>query len=68
MPIYIYECPMCKKQEELFQTQYAAQHLYNSCTCKDCRIPMRRIIAPTNFVLKGDGWAKDGYDKKAKEI
>jgi hypothetical protein len=35
--------------------------------CQDCMPPngglwkMKRIVAPTSFILKGPGWAKDGY-------
>jgi len=26
-----------------------------------CCSPCKRLISPTSFVLKGSGWAKDGY-------
>jgi putative FmdB family regulatory protein len=28
-----------------------------------CNGECKRLISPTTFVLKGDGWAKDGYSK-----
>lgn len=29
--------------------------------CKVCRCKVHRLLAPGGFVLKGKGWAKDGY-------
>jgi hypothetical protein len=26
-----------------------------------CEAPVKRLISKTSFILKGDGWYKDGY-------
>ena len=33
-------------------------------SCEDCLIDMKKQIAPTNFSLRGPGWAKDNYGLK----
>lgn len=65
MPIYIYECPKCKTQKEIFHTSSGTGPI--TWWCNRCNVEAKRIIAPTNFVLKGDGWAKDNYTKKEKD-
>lgn len=62
MPIYEYQCPKCGHKEE---------HLIKIGTnevffCSGCKKPnfdrtMVKVISPSNFQLKGSGWAKDGY-------
>ena len=61
MPVYVYECPKCKKTAEIMSAW-----TQDGVKCMDCKIKMKRIIAPTNFILKGSGWAKDGYSKESK--
>ena len=31
-----------------------------------CGKPVKKLIAKTSFILKGDGWSKDGYGGKKK--
>lgn len=39
--------------------------------CPECKKKCRRLISASNFILKGGGWAKDGYgsggEKKKSE-
>lgn len=67
MPLYVYECPQCKKTEErLFSNRIVADHELIVCDCipePGGQFVMKRVIAPTTFILKGEGWAKDGYSK-----
>lgn len=35
--------------------------------CEVCQGKTRRVILPTNFVLQGDGWMKDGYGTRHKK-
>jgi len=60
MPTYVYECSNCKQRIELVQkiTEKTAP------LCMDERCSLREmdtVIVPFTFVLKGSGWAKDGY-------
>lgn len=66
MPTYLYQCPNCKRTLEISRQVRDRDYV---ATCEEClpekygRFKMKRIIAKTNFILKGSGWAKDGYDK-----
>lgn len=65
MPTYVYECPNCKSTLELAR-QVKDRDYPVRCSCVHDKMTqplMKRIIAPTNFILKGNGWAKDGYSK-----
>jgi putative FmdB family regulatory protein len=62
MPLYVLECLSCKKEfEATFKVTAPLPH------CPHCSsVDVRRLIAPsTTFVLKGDGWAAQGYSKKS---
>lgn len=73
MPIYVYQCPSCKKTVEVIRKITDPE---KAPTCEDCEShpitcpdgcsdgpEMERVITPSTFVLKGRGWAKDGYSK-----
>lgn len=57
MPIYEYQCPLCKKRQELLQHMDKAE----APVCQPCAKQMTRLVSSTSFSLKGDGWYKDGY-------
>lgn len=62
MPRYVYECPEGHLSEETFSVADAPDEM----NCLLCGVPARRIIAPSSFLLKGDGWYRDGYSKPPK--
>lgn len=62
MPIYVYECPKCHRTVEL--NQGLKNRIAPLCCEKDCNIEMDRVISKSNFSLKGNCWAKDGYSNK----
>ena len=57
MPIYVYECDRCKGTLKVLQKMDAPPP---EC----CGEKARKVMAPSNFVLRGGGWFKDGYSKK----
>lgn len=65
MPIYEYECLVCKKEHEVIQ-----KHNDMPLTqCPDCGGHMKKLISNSSFVLKGTGWYKTDYvstDKKTE--
>lgn len=69
MPVYVYECRICGVQvEKQFSIVDAPKEIYlahGTGKCDESLVEpvMKRIIAPTSFILKGPGWAKDGYSK-----
>lgn len=65
MPLYVYSCEVCNNKVEILQRYTDGPPL----ACLNCGAAesMSRNIAISNFQLKGDGWAKDGYSTKHSE-
>ncbi len=67
MPIYEYRCTECFAITEKIQ-KFSDEPLTE---CEKClnKFSLEKVISNTSFVLKGDGWYKDGYAtvKKKKE-
>ena len=61
MPTYEYLCKVCSHQFEIEQ-KISDEPLSECPKCLCCTID-RLISGGTGFVLKGDGWYKDGYTK-----
>ena len=59
MPAYNYLCPQNHEFEHHTRDGEPACPVCGDMTAV-------RIPAPTNFILKGSGWAKDGYSKRGK--
>lgn len=58
MPLYSLLCKNCDKViERLCKTDEVVR-------CRRCGKDMERLPVQTTFVLKGDGWATDGYSGK----
>lgn len=57
MPIYEYECTVCKKQYEIVQ-KITDNPI---ATCPECHGSLRKMISNTSFVLKGSGWYVTDY-------
>jgi putative FmdB family regulatory protein len=80
MPFYDYQCQKCGHIFEVFQHMDDPDPRCPSTG--DIHVPdwdfeqegeppvcgghSRRLISQTNFVLKGDGWAADGYSSGGK--
>lgn len=58
MPIYEYKCKGCKALIEKLRKYDQAD---DPVRCKACSGEAVRVISRSSFVLKGGGWAKDGY-------
>jgi putative FmdB family regulatory protein len=60
MPIYQYQCEKCNTIfEKLLKKQSNKK-----ANCPDCEGMAVKIPGKTTFVLKGSGWATDGYSPK----
>lgn len=70
MPIYEYSCGKCGSTKEITRgikdpevipdCEKCSTYLF--CGRIDIEVKMQRVIGKgTSFVLKGGGWAKDGY-------
>ena len=62
MPIYQYECSECGLLvEQIFKSAHDIQSDFIWCRQCEGVKNHQRIISQSTFVLKGKGWAKDGY-------
>jgi putative FmdB family regulatory protein len=59
MPIYEYVCEKCGKK---YNVIFKIDEDQKTIPC-DCGHKEKKIISVSSFVLKGTGWAKDGYSK-----
>lgn len=55
MPVYSYECQECGNT---FDNVLPISQYNDPQTCPECGAhPAKKLVVPTNFILKGDGWA-----------
>ncbi|MFN2436409.1 MAG: FmdB family zinc ribbon protein [Desulfotignum sp.] len=57
MPVYEYQCSVCKNIEEAFQKISDAP----LTVCPKCRGSLSKIISHSSFHLKGSGWYVTDY-------
>lgn len=63
MPTYEYECEGCHRVFELRQ-RISEPPL---SLCDQCGGPVRRLLAPAHFILKGGGWYVTDYPSEARK-
>lgn len=63
MPTYEYECTGCGRVFEIRQRISEAP----LSTCDVCGGPVRRLLSPAPFILKGDGWYVTDYPSEARK-
>lgn len=61
MPIYVFRCEKCDEEKEKLQKVDAPFP-----KCEKCGGDTYKAIVPSNFALKGEGWYKDGYQKRGR--
>ncbi len=66
MPIYEFRCPKCHLSSEQILSK-VFDNKEERVACPLCRIPMVLQVSASSFRLKGEGWAKDGYQKGRKK-
>lgn len=66
MPLYEYECQVCKSVIEQFNK---ISDIIKTLHCDNCDMnqPVKKLISKSSFKLEGEGWAKDGYAKQRME-
>jgi len=62
MPLYEFLCSECGKTKTRIMPIDTKQKIIKC----DCGKMAKRILSPTNFQLKGGGWADSGYSKGEK--
>lgn len=63
MPLYDLYCDDCKHEEEK-----SLKLDQETPKCPKCGQQMKKAISCTSFVLKGGGWASDGYSKNKGKV
>ncbi len=63
VPTYEYECPRCPRVFEVRQ-RISEPAL---TTCDRCGGPIRRLLSPAPFILKGGGWHVTDYPSEARK-
>lgn len=58
--IYEFKCKNCHITEKYFPINSDIE----VTECRICGAEAKRLISKSNFILKGKGWAKDGYNKE----
>jgi putative FmdB family regulatory protein len=62
MPVYEFRCPRC---ENTIEATLPVNHVNPMCCAQrgegTCGTEMEKLISKSSFMLKGKGWAKDGY-------
>ena len=62
MPIYQYKCSACGAVAEVLQRMEASAPFCSECPQEDAQArQMVKQVSRSSFVLKGGGWAADGY-------
>jgi putative FmdB family regulatory protein len=63
VPTYEYECDQCHRTFEIRQ-RITAEPLTR---CEACGGPLRRLLWPTPFILKGEGWYVTEYPSESRK-
>lgn len=63
MPIYEYRCGACGAEREMIVRPGQQPRP----ACPSCRKRMKRVISPTAFILKGEGWYVTDYPSQARK-
>lgn len=63
MPLYEYRCDQCSHQFERLVRARSAKPKCSQCDSEQ----VTRLISSGGFILKGGGWANEGYSKGGKE-
>jgi len=63
VPTYEYQCDRCHRTFEIWQ-RITAEPLTR---CEACDGPLRRLLSPAPFILKGDGWYVTDYPSESRK-
>ena len=63
VPTYEYECPKCPRVFEV--KQRISEPALTPCDV--CGGPIRRLLAPAPFILKGGGWYVTDYPSESRK-
>jgi putative FmdB family regulatory protein len=62
MPLYLFKCKKCNITKEVNIEIKELDNYKNNMRCDKCNGKMTLVPSNCNFILKGKGWYKDGYN------
>ena len=62
MPMYVYKCKKCNHEAEKIES-YSASSIQACPNCLEAETFIREL-APSSFILSGNGWCKDSYQTR----
>ncbi|MBW2056730.1 MAG: zinc ribbon domain-containing protein [Deltaproteobacteria bacterium] len=62
MPVYEYQCVVCGK---IFEVLHGIHEDYKA-DCPSCHGRVKRILSPSNFILKGAGFYVNDYPSETR--
>lgn len=61
MPLFEYRCPKCNTEFERL-VKHCDRDAPQPCSNEDCdETQTKKLVSRSSFMLKGGGWADDGY-------
>ncbi len=63
MPVYEYQCLECG---EIFEVLHRIDEVYRA-NCPKCLGEARKILSPSNFILKGSGFYVNDYPSESRK-
>jgi len=63
MPVYEYQCTQCGEVIEIF---HKVDYSYTG-RCPNCKGEVKRILSPSNFILKGSGFYVNDYPSESRK-
>jgi putative FmdB family regulatory protein len=63
MPLYEYQCSQCGA---IFEILHGIDETYAG-RCPECQGQARRILSPSNFILKGSGFYVNDYPSEGRK-
>lgn len=63
MPVYEYQCMECGK---IFEVLHRMDEHYEA-RCPKCQGEAKRILSPSNFILKGSGFYVNDYPSESRK-
>jgi len=63
MPLYEYQCRQCG---EIFEILHGIDEEYRA-RCRKCQGEAKKILSPSNFILKGSGFYVNDYPSESRK-
>ena len=66
MPLYEYSCEKCGRYAQTFHATFSDADMAKPPLC--CKIKMKKLIGPANFILKGKDWPSKTFRERGQRF